>query len=188
MVFRRLIRSLPTRRGVIGVATCDKGLPAMMMALAGMHDLPCVLVPGRRHAAGRTRRRRRQAFRRSARALRTGRSRLEEAAEAGCRACAVARRRLPVPRHRGHVASSGRGARHVAAALRARAFGPADLARHGAPVRPRAVPAWTSAGLTMRDILTRRSRCTMPWCVHAAFGGSTNLTLHLPAIAHRTPA
>src|SRR5262249_28003240 len=40
-VLRRLIRSLPTRHGVIGVATCDKGLPAMMMALAGMHDLPC---------------------------------------------------------------------------------------------------------------------------------------------------
>ena len=35
IVFRRLIRSLPTRRGVIGVATCDKGLPAMMLALAG---------------------------------------------------------------------------------------------------------------------------------------------------------
>src|SRR5207344_1401181 len=45
-VFRRLIRSLPTRAGVLGVATCDKGLPAMMMALAGMRDLPCVLVPG----------------------------------------------------------------------------------------------------------------------------------------------
>ncbi len=46
IVFRRLIRSLPTRSGVIGVATCDKGLPAMMLALAGTHDLPCVLVPG----------------------------------------------------------------------------------------------------------------------------------------------
>src|SRR5213075_1936449 len=45
-IFRRLIRSLPTRSGVIGVATCDKGLPAMMMALAAMRDLPCVLVPG----------------------------------------------------------------------------------------------------------------------------------------------
>src|SRR6476646_2477239 len=45
-IFRRLIRSLPTRRGVLGVATCDKGLPAMMMALAGSRDLPCVLVPG----------------------------------------------------------------------------------------------------------------------------------------------
>ncbi len=50
-IFRRLIRSLPTRSGVLGIATCDKGLPAMMMALAGTRDLPCVLVPGRRHAA-----------------------------------------------------------------------------------------------------------------------------------------
>ena len=45
-VFRRLIRSLPLRAGVIGIATCDKGLPAVMMALAGMKDLPGVLVPG----------------------------------------------------------------------------------------------------------------------------------------------
>ncbi|HVX57666.1 MAG TPA: dihydroxy-acid dehydratase, partial [Candidatus Saccharimonadales bacterium] len=45
-VFRRLIRSLPTRRGVLGVATCDKGLPAMMMALASTRDLPAVLIPG----------------------------------------------------------------------------------------------------------------------------------------------
>jgi dihydroxyacid dehydratase/phosphogluconate dehydratase len=35
-IFRRLIRSLPTRKGVLGIATCDKGLPAMMMALASM--------------------------------------------------------------------------------------------------------------------------------------------------------
>src|SRR5919112_5002181 len=46
VIFRRLIRSLPTRRAAVGVATCDKGLPAMMMALAGMRDLPCVLAPG----------------------------------------------------------------------------------------------------------------------------------------------
>ncbi len=46
IVFRRLIRSLPTRRGVLGVATCDKGLPAVMLALAGCGELPCVLVPG----------------------------------------------------------------------------------------------------------------------------------------------
>src|SRR5579863_10449647 len=45
-IFRRQIRSLPTRSGVIGVATCDKGLPAMMMALAGTPTLPCVLIPG----------------------------------------------------------------------------------------------------------------------------------------------
>src|SRR5215216_6150898 len=46
IVLRRLIRSLPTRRGVLGIATCDKGLPAMLMALAGTHDLPTILVPG----------------------------------------------------------------------------------------------------------------------------------------------
>jgi dihydroxyacid dehydratase/phosphogluconate dehydratase len=46
IVLRRLIRSLPTRRAVIGVATCDKGVPAMMMALAGVRDVPVVLVPG----------------------------------------------------------------------------------------------------------------------------------------------
>src|SRR5574338_378161 len=34
IVFRRLARSLPQRSGVLGIATCDKGLPAMMMALA----------------------------------------------------------------------------------------------------------------------------------------------------------
>src|SRR3989440_2575479 len=46
IVLRRLIRSLPRRSGVMGVATCDKGLPAMMMALAGSRDLPVILVPG----------------------------------------------------------------------------------------------------------------------------------------------
>ena len=46
MVLRRLMRSLPTRKGVLGVATCDKGLPAMMMALASSGALPAVLVPG----------------------------------------------------------------------------------------------------------------------------------------------
>ncbi|HWL10129.1 MAG TPA: dihydroxy-acid dehydratase, partial [Planctomicrobium sp.] len=46
VVLKRLIRSLPLRKGVIGVATCDKGLPAMMMAVAAQHALPCVIVPG----------------------------------------------------------------------------------------------------------------------------------------------
>src|SRR5215831_8621881 len=46
VVFRRLARSLPLRSGVIGIATCDKGLPAMMMALAGLRDLPGIIVPG----------------------------------------------------------------------------------------------------------------------------------------------
>ena len=46
IVMRRLIRSTPVRRAVIGVASCDKGLPAVMMALANQHDLATVLVPG----------------------------------------------------------------------------------------------------------------------------------------------
>ena len=46
IIFRRLIRSLPTLSGVIGAATCDKGLPAMMMALAAIGDKPSVLIPG----------------------------------------------------------------------------------------------------------------------------------------------
>src|SRR4029079_8470883 len=46
IVLRRLVRSLPLRRGVLGIATCDKGLPAMMMAIAGMKDLAGVIVPG----------------------------------------------------------------------------------------------------------------------------------------------
>src|SRR3954454_9195497 len=46
MLLRRLIRSPPTRKGVLGVATCDKGVRARMMAVASMHRLPCVLVPG----------------------------------------------------------------------------------------------------------------------------------------------
>src|SRR5258705_6777424 len=46
VIFRRLARSLPLRAGVLGIATCDKGLPAMMMAVAGLRELPCVIVPG----------------------------------------------------------------------------------------------------------------------------------------------
>ena len=60
IVLRRLIRSLPTRRGVLGVATCDKGLPAMMMALAGMPRSSQRPRARRRHAPADRGRRRRQ--------------------------------------------------------------------------------------------------------------------------------
>src|SRR5881398_3576575 len=87
IVLRRLIRSLPTRAGVMGVATCDKGLPAMMMALAAARDLPTVLVPGgvtlmpeSGEDAGKV-----QSI--GAR-FAHGIISLQEAAEAGCRACA----------------------------------------------------------------------------------------------------
>ncbi|HKI20871.1 MAG TPA: dihydroxy-acid dehydratase, partial [Isosphaeraceae bacterium] len=89
IVFRRLIRSLPLRKGVLGIATCDKGLPAMMMALAGSKHLPGVLVPGgvtlpprEGEDAGKV-----QSI--GARYAH-GELTLHEAAELGCRACASA--------------------------------------------------------------------------------------------------
>jgi dihydroxyacid dehydratase/phosphogluconate dehydratase len=85
-VLKRLIRSLPQRRGIIGVATCDKGLPAMMLALAASNKLPGVIVPGGvtlpptvGEDAGKV-----QSI--GAR-FAHGEMTLEEAAEAGCRAC-----------------------------------------------------------------------------------------------------
>jgi len=41
-IFRRLIRSLPRRRGVIGVATCDKGLPAIGSLAATSISSTCI--------------------------------------------------------------------------------------------------------------------------------------------------
>src|ERR1043166_1682481 len=87
ILFRRLIRSLPTRSGVLGIATCDKGLPAMMMALASMHDLPCVLVPGGVTLATEEGEDTAKVQTLGAR-FSHGQISLQEAAEAGCRACA----------------------------------------------------------------------------------------------------
>ncbi len=136
-MFRRLIRSLPTRRGVLGVATCDKGLPAMMMALAASHDLPCVLVPGgvtllpeQGEDAGKV-----QTI--GVRFVHGGIT-LEEAADLGLPRVRVAGRRLSVSRHRRDLAGRRRSPRHVAGAFGARAVGTPHLARHGAPLGHRA--------------------------------------------------
>src|SRR5215469_13859093 len=86
IVFRRLARSLPLRAGVLGIATCDKGLPAMMMAVAGLQELPGVVVPGGVTLPPTTGE--------DAGAVQTlgtrfahGMVSLSEAAELGCRAC-----------------------------------------------------------------------------------------------------
>ena len=154
-VFRRLIRSLPTRRGVLGVATCDKGLPAMMMALAASHDLPAVLVPGgvtlmpeQGEDAGKV-----QTL--GVRFVH-GSVTLEEAADLGCRACAIARRWMPVPRHGRNIAGRRRSARHVAGTFRAGAVGPSDLDRHGAPLGHGADGARAAAN---NDAPHRHRRC-----------------------------
>ncbi|MEZ5394375.1 MAG: dihydroxy-acid dehydratase [Bryobacterales bacterium] len=60
IVLRRRFDSLPTRKGVIGVATCDKGLPAMMLALASMQRAAHDPRARRRHPALNRRRGRRQ--------------------------------------------------------------------------------------------------------------------------------
>src|SRR6202043_3976948 len=54
-----------------------------------------------------------------------------------------------------------------------------DMARRSA----RAALALEARGLTMKDVLTDAS-VHNAMVTHAAFGGSTNLILHLPAVAH----
>jgi xylonate dehydratase len=181
IVFRRLIRSLPRRRGVLGIATCDKGLPAMMMALAAMHDLPCVVVPGGvtlppsdGEDAGAVQ----TIGARYSRGLLT----LEQAAELGCRACASPGGGC---QFLGTAATSQVVAEALGLALPHSALAPSgqpvwlELARSSA----RAVSDLDQAKLATKEILTSASiRNAM--VVHAAFGGSTNLLLHIPAIAH----
>ena len=181
IVLRRLARSLPTRKAVMGVATCDKGLPAMMMALAGLHDRPGAIVPGGvtlppKHGedAGLVQ----TIGARFAHGLIT----LQEAAEAGCRACAT----------------PGGGCQFFGTAATAQAVAEAlGLTIPHAALAPSGQPIWlqlasdtadalinaVAKGITMRDILTEAAfRNAM--LVHAACGGSTNLLLHIPAIAH----
>jgi len=181
IVFRRLARSLPTRAGVMGVATCDKGLPAMMMALAGLRELPAILVPGgvtlppeSGEDAGK--------IQTIGARYSHGTISLEEAAELGCRACA----------------SPGGGCQFLGTAATSQVVGEAlGMSLPHSALAPSGQAVWIdlavksatalvgmeSRGLKMKDILTRASvRNAM--AVHAAFGGSTNLLLHVPAIAH----
>jgi len=181
VIFRRLIRSLPVRAGVLGVATCDKGLPAMMMALAGMKGLPSVLVPGgvtlppeNGEDAGK--------IQTIGARFSHGMISLQEAADLGCRACA----------------SPGGGCQFLGTAATSQVVGEAlGMALPHSALAPSGQPVWTELavqsakalvelekrGLKLADIVTEASiRNAM--AIHAAFGGSTNLLLHIPAIAH----
>ena len=181
LVLRRLIRSLPTRRGVIGVATCDKGLPAMMMALAAMHDLPCVLVPGGvtlpaegAEDAGTVQ----TIGVRFANKLIT----LQQASDLGCRACGTAGGGC---QFLGTAATAQVVAEALGLALPHSALAPSgaalwlDMARRSA----RALAQLEASALTTRQILTQEA-IENAMVVHAAFGGSTNLLLHIPAVAY----
>lgn len=180
IVLRRLARSLPRRKGVLGVATCDKGLPAMMLALAGLADLPGVIVPGgvtlppnEGEDAGK--------IQTIGARYSHGELSLEEAAALGCRACA----------------SPGGGCQFLGTAATSQVVAEAlGLTLPHAALAPSGQPIWTAlarqsalalvglaaARTTVRHILTDESfRNAM--AIHAAFGGSTNLLLHMPAIA-----
>jgi len=181
IVLRRLIRSLPRRFGVMGVATCDKGLPAMMMALAGCSDMPCVLVPGGvtlppedGEDAGK--------IQTIGARYAHGSITLEQAAELGCRACA----------------SPGGGCQFLGTAATSQVIGEAlgmslphsALAPSGSKLwldiavrSARALSALESRRIRLREVLTPHA-IENAMTVHAAFGGSTNLLLHIPAIAH----
>ena len=181
IVLRRLIRSLPTRKGVMGVATCDKGLPAMMVALAAQRELPVVIVPGgvtlppsSGEDAGKV-----QTI--GAR-FSHGEITMEEAAELGCRACA----------------SPGGGCQFLGTAATAQVVAEAlGLTLMHAALAPSGQPIWKDTAdrsasalvslheneIACADILTEKALHNAI-VVHAAFGGSTNLLLHIPAVAH----
>ena len=181
IVLRRLMRSLPTRSGVLGVATCDKGLPAMMMALASAGKIPTVLIPGgvtllpeNGEDAGKVQ----TIGARFAQDQIT----LEYAAEMGCRACATPGGGC---QFLGTAATSQVIAEALGMALPHSALAPSgqpiwlDAARRSA----RAVLRLQQLGIGTADVLTQAS-IENAMVVHAALGGSTNLLLHLPAIAH----
>ena len=181
ITMRRLIRSLPQRQGVMGVATCDKGLPAMMLALAGCNDLPGIIVPGgvTLPAQGGE----------DAGAVQTIGARfahkmidLDYAAAMGCRACG----------------SPGGGCQFLGTAATAQVVAEAlGLSLPHSALSPSGEAVWLDMAHRSALALLRLQAEKIPlskiltvealenaMLVHAAFGGSTNLLLHIPAIAH----
>jgi putative YjhG/YagF family dehydratase len=181
IIFRRLARSLPLRAGVLGIATCDKGLPAMLMAIAGLRDLPCVVVPG-----GVTLPAKDAEDAGTVQTLGTrfahGLVSLPEAAELGCRACGSPGGGC---QFLGTAATSQVVSEALGLSLPHSALAPSgqpvwlDMARRSA----RALHQLDERKLKVRDVLTPES-IENAMVLHAAFGGSTNLLLHIPAIAH----
>jgi len=181
IVLRRLVRSLPNRCGVIGVGTCDKGLPAMMMAVASFGELAGAVIPGGvtlppRHGedAGAVQ----TLGARFAHGLVT----LEEAADLGCSACATPGGGC---QFLGTAATSQVVAEALGLTVPHAALAPSgqaiwlDVARRTAE----AVHGQWLAGRTLGNVLTTEA-VENAMLVHAALGGSTNLLIHVPAIAH----
>ena len=180
-VFRRQARSLPTAVGIMGIASCDKGLPAMMMALAGLRDKPVVIVPGGSTLAVRDGEDTGMIQSIGAR-FSQGEVTLDYAQDVGCKACA----------------SPGGGCHFLGTAGTSQVISESlGLSLTHSALCPSGTPAWKdvakrsaralvlaeSQNLDSQSVLTDAAfRNAM--VVHAACGGSTNLLLHLPAIAH----
>lgn len=182
MVMRRLIRSLPTAKAIIGVASCDKGLPATMMALASQHDKATILIPGGSTLPaihGEDNGKVQTIGTRFANNELT----LDKACRLGCSACA----------------SSGGGCQFLGTAGTSQVVAEGlGLALPHSALAPSGEPVWVDIanrsasaiiemlknGITTHDILTDHA-IENAMMVHAAFGGSTNLLLHIPAIAHQ---
>ena len=180
MVLRRLVRSLPTRKGILGIATCDKGMPAMMMAVASQHNLPGILVPGGVTLPSKDAEDAGKVQSLGARYAH-GEVSLEYAQDMGCRACGSPGGGC---QFLGTAATSQVVAEALGMTLPHTALMPSgqpiwlDAARRSA----KALVAMEAAGLTMKQLLTEDSLHNS-MVVHAACGGSTNLLLHIPAIA-----
>src|SRR3954447_14608819 len=168
IIFRRLARSLPYRAGVLGIATCDKGLPAMLMAAAGLRDLPCVIVPGGvtlPPASGEDAGAVQTLGTRYAHGLVT----LSEAAELGCRACGTPGGGC---QFLGTAATSQVVSEALGMSVPHSALAPSgqpvwlDIARRSA----RALHALELSWTTLRQILTPAS-IQNAMVAHAAFGG-----------------
>ena len=180
-VFRRHARSLPSAKGVLGIASCDKGLPAMMMALAGLKNLPVVAVPGGSTLAVRDGEDTGMIQSIGAR-FAQGEVTLDYAQDVGCRACAS-------PGGGCHFLGTAGTSQVIAESL--------GLAITHSALSPSGTDAWLSVakrsaralvhceqnGILSADIITDAALRNAMF-VHAACGGSTNLLLHLPAIAH----
>jgi putative YjhG/YagF family dehydratase len=178
---RRLIRSLPTAQGVLGIATCDKGLPATMLALAGCGGLPGVIVPGGVTLPAQGAEDAGQIQSIGARYAHDLVS-LDYAAEMGCRVCG----------------SAGGGCQFLGTAATAQVIAEAlGMALPHSALAPSGEASWLELGgrsaralvrlhslnITTSSLVTAHA-IENALVVHAAFGGSTNLLLHVPAIAH----
>ena len=181
LVMRRLARSLPTAEGVMAIATCDKSMPAMMMALAEMRDMPTILVPGgvtlspsEGEDAGKA----------QSVGIRYAQGELakDKAEEILCRTCAT----------------PGGGCQFLGTAATSQVIGEAlGLSLPHSALSPSGFPVWFElatrstkalSNLHKKKISTSQiltpSAIRNAMIIHAACGGSSNLIIHLAAIAY----